>query len=114
MSSQISILSEAVIKRRIIHCETEYDPDVWDALGTGTCIVFPILVDVALFSMNSFVIVWCSLLAQDLVAGLLRYSNRDRLDIYAALTHEWIKCDLDELQEAYQARIAIRQNQIQN
>jgi len=47
----------------------------------------------------------CSVLAKALVSRLLIYNNLQRATVYSALQSRWITSELNELENAYHARV---------
>jgi len=76
--SQISLLSEQVIKSRIVNGEIEFFDDVWSPIPK----------------------------AKMLTARLLIHDHGHRETVYGALRSDWIASDLQELDRAYQERVS--------
>lgn len=76
--SQCSVQSDRIVKKRIVHGEPEFPPQIWSSIPH----------------------------AQDLCNSLLLYDPFDRATVYAALKSDWLVCELPDLDKAYRERIS--------
>jgi hypothetical protein len=75
--SEESARVEKLIKRRIVDGEVEFLGDIWNDM------------------MN----------AKVLVSSLLTRDKTQRATVYSALSSTWIRCDVEDLDYAYQHRV---------
>lgn len=93
--SQGSIVSEQVVKERIVFGHIDFGDEIWGELPDGKN--FP--------RSLCFADLEHLFTAKRLISRLMVYDHRYRETVYGALRSSWITSDLEDLEGAYKERI---------